>query len=569
MLALTLELLGGRYVATAYNDRNAVEWPPHPARLFSALVATWADGAPDSADGEAEIDALRWLEQQPAPDILASEHRAERTAVKVYVPVNDVSVVSGPDREKLDEAHAALADLSDPRALAKARKTIEKLEQKLLDDTAKAIAAPTKTNKSDAAKGSAVLPAGRTRQERAFPSATPELPTFAFVWPEVEVPPLVTAPLTRLLQRLVRVGHSSTLVRGALASSDEVTDLAARTRRYVPDEDNGSLVIRWVGIGQTEQLQQAFDQHQETEPRVLPARFFRYADGEKSKSAPIPCSTFDDELIIFARIAGPRLPIISTAGLSRQLRRALMAHAEEPIHEMLSGHRDDGSASESPHLMVLPLPVVSGPHPDGALIGFGLALPRECDADARRAVMHAIRRFEKAHFEAGDDDGGTPVVALDLGSSGVLHLQRVEWGEDRRATLRPRNWTRASTEWASVTPVALDKNPGDLQHADAGKRAAAFDEATATVIEAVRRIGLPAPTEVHVLRSCVVAGTAKPLAYPRFPIDQARPQRVLVHIRLVFAEPVRGPIVIGAGRYQGMGLCLPVARVTSADREAQ
>lgn len=569
MLALTLELLGGRYIATAYNDRNAVEWPPHPARLFSALVATWADGAPESPAGEEEMDALRWLEQQPAPHILASEHCAVRTAVKVYVPVNDVSVVSEPDRQKLDEAREKLGRASDPRAQAKARTAVEKLEQKLLDDTAKVIARPTKAGKGDAAKGGAVLPDGRTRQERTFPSATPELPRIGFVWPDAEVPPRVTAPLTRLLHRLVRLGHSSTLVRATLASSDEVAALAKGTCRYVPDEDRGTLVIRWVGMGQTEQLQQAFAQHRETEPRVLPTRFFRYSVGETPNATSIPAGVFEDDFIVFARVAGPRLPIVSAAGVSRQFRRALISHAEEPIHEMLSGHRSDSSASESPHLMVVPLPVVSGPYPDGALIGLGLVLPRACDAAARRSVMRAIGRFEQAFLEPGDEGGGSPIMALELGQSGVLRLQRVAWGEDRRSTLEPRSWTRPSRTWASVTPVALDKNPGDLHHMDGAKRAAAFDEAARSVVEAVRRIGLPVPVEVQVVRSCVIAGTARPLSYPRFPSDEKRPQRVLVHVRLVFAEPVKGPIVLGAGRYQGLGLCLPIEQARAAGEESR
>lgn len=43
MLAVEIELLTGRYVATQFNDRNKPEWPPHPGRLFCALVAAWAD----------------------------------------------------------------------------------------------------------------------------------------------------------------------------------------------------------------------------------------------------------------------------------------------------------------------------------------------------------------------------------------------------------------------------------------------------------------------------------------------------------------------------------------------
>src|SRR5690606_20928581 len=48
MIAIDVEFLTGRYIATSYNDRSRAEWPPHPARLFSALVAAWAgDDEPD------------------------------------------------------------------------------------------------------------------------------------------------------------------------------------------------------------------------------------------------------------------------------------------------------------------------------------------------------------------------------------------------------------------------------------------------------------------------------------------------------------------------------------------
>ncbi|HWU87141.1 MAG TPA: type I-U CRISPR-associated protein Csb2, partial [Kofleriaceae bacterium] len=108
MLALTIELLSGRYVATAYNDRDRVEWPPHPARVFSALVSTWADEDPRGPDGEAELAALEWLEQQSPPEILASPiaQAGARSVVTVFVPVNDVGVIAAPDREKLDAAQA-------------------------------------------------------------------------------------------------------------------------------------------------------------------------------------------------------------------------------------------------------------------------------------------------------------------------------------------------------------------------------------------------------------------------------------------------------------------------------
>ena len=84
-----VNFLTGRYVATCHNDRRQPEWPPHPARLFSALVSTWA--VADEPDGS-ERAALEWLESQAPPGINASE-AVPRKTVQHFVPVNDAAVV--------------------------------------------------------------------------------------------------------------------------------------------------------------------------------------------------------------------------------------------------------------------------------------------------------------------------------------------------------------------------------------------------------------------------------------------------------------------------------------------
>lgn len=559
MLALAIELLAGRYAATAYNDRTRVEWPPEPARLFSALVAIWADGDPRGEGGEAELDALEWLEQQQPPEILASpiEHAGARDVATVFVPVNDVGVVAVPDREKLDAAEAALAAAPEPAARAKAEKELQKLRTKWAAETAKAIAAPAKVGKYDGAAAAKLLPDRRTRQPRTFPIATPAHPVFGFVWPELEAPAPRRAALERLLSRLVRVGHSSSQVRGRVATVAEISELTARVARYVPDDEAGDLVIRWVGAGQTRRLGRAFDQHRETAPRVMPARFVRYRSGAtRPRRSEATRSVFGGDFVVLVRERGPRLPITSVAGLARQVRRALMSCAEQPVAEVISGHRPGGTASETAHLAVVPLPVVTGPYADGALLGIALVLPRDVDAAARAAVMRAVAGLEAQHRTEDAEDA--PEIRIPLGDAGELLLRRDVWGEERRATLRPARWLGPARRWASATPIALDRMPGDLHDPDMERRRAAFGEAAAGVIEAVRRIGLPAPIEVDVLRSCVLPGTAKPQRYPRFPIDRERPQRVLVHARLVFAEPVEGPVLLGAGRYHGLGLFLPI-----------
>jgi CRISPR-associated protein Csb2 len=571
MFAVIVDLLAGRYVATAHNDRDRAEWPPHPARLFSALVSTWSEGEPTSEDGARELQTLRWLEQEAAPLILASGSASVglRDVVPVFVPVNDTFTVSSPDSARLHDAMSMLSATRDPKAKSKAEDEVAKLRTKLMGDTARAIAAPLKYSKEAIATADRVVLADRrTRQPRTFPSATPEEPSVCFVWPDANLPAEMLPALERLLGRVVRLGHSSTLVRAAIAGVNDVAQIAKRTTRFVPDRERGRLVIRWVTPGQAERLSRAFELHRETEPRVLPAHPVRYVEGEVNAGEKVAGSVFGDDFLVLARVGGPRLPITSVAGLSRQLRRALMSVADEPVDEMLSGHRADGSASEFPHLAVVPLPFVGHQHADGALMGVALMLPRGCDALRHRAVLKAVASLEQGFRDPTNVD--VPIVQLLLGDAGVLELQRIAWGEPQLTALKSSWWSRPSRWWASVTPVALDRNPGNLHDPDPARRASAFAAAEATIRAAVLHAfpdAAPSLSYVEVVRSCVVAGTAKPRSYPRFPIDAKRPQRLLVHVRLVFDHPVRGPLLLGAGRYQGLGLFLPVDEGNNSNRE--
>ena len=54
---------GGRYYAAESHDPSLPEWPPHPSRLFSSLVAS----AYRSGGGMTEVkrSALEWVESLP------------------------------------------------------------------------------------------------------------------------------------------------------------------------------------------------------------------------------------------------------------------------------------------------------------------------------------------------------------------------------------------------------------------------------------------------------------------------------------------------------------------------
>ncbi len=86
MFTIGIRYLSGVSVSAHPTDRTSPEWPPHPGRVFMALVAAHYAGVV-SEDGR---NALLWLEQQ-APAYIAATKAEHRDAVEHYVPVNDVS----------------------------------------------------------------------------------------------------------------------------------------------------------------------------------------------------------------------------------------------------------------------------------------------------------------------------------------------------------------------------------------------------------------------------------------------------------------------------------------------
>jgi CRISPR-associated protein Csb2 len=541
MLAIGVELLTGRYVATAYNARQEAEWPPHPARLFSAMVAThFANEVPRAEERE----ALEWLEAQAPPGIAASE-ASRREVVTVFVPVNDVGLTNVDDEaaavDAARAAHDAARASGEAKAIKKAAATVEKAEKVLAAAVARSIAVSATANPEAAIK---VLPEHRVRQPRTFPSVTPTDPRVTYIWPDATPTESQRQAIDRLLARLVRLGHSS-----SLASARLVDDPASPVWRPASD---GDTIFRTVQAGQLAALERLYALHRETEPRLMPARFEAYTRRPLPDTVSTPHSLFSEEWLVLRRVGGPGLPMVAAAGVARALRRALMSHASD-IPEMLSGHTVDGRPSERPHLAIVPLPFVGHRHASGALLGVALILPRDADEGERRATFAAIDAWERV---ARREDEDVPSLSLHLGEAGVLELERVEWGAVQ-ATLRAATWCGPARVWHSVSPVALDHNPGELRAREPAKLAQAVGEAIAGLRRACARAGLPEATAVEVLPSPAVAGAAKARHYPPFPEEAGRVRRVLTHARLEFDRPVRGPILLGAGRFLGLGLFRP------------
>jgi CRISPR-associated protein Csb2 len=574
MLTIEVELMTGRYAATAHNDRGRAEWPPHPARFFSALVAALHDH--ESVD-QAERDALQWLEQQQAPSLCVDpESKVGRRQVKdVYVPVNDVTLGDDDkirtEKLKLDEpevrfaeahrcvvaARRALAAVTSPKekkaaekSLASAERTLEKEREKLTRAEARfsqfihtQLAIDPRPSATALKTAIALLPERRTRQKRTFPVVLPETHTFLFHWPNAD-PSLHRPGLERLVARVTRLGHSSSLVRCTLVDHEIAPTL-------VPD-DEGDVVLRVVGPGQLERLERAFDSHQGVESRLLPARPQRYRPALARAPRPGPPeSVFSaTDWILFERVGGSR-PLGSRASdLARALRAALIeVHGSANLPPTLSGHTVTG-ATEQPHVAFVPLPFVGHEHADGALMGCALVLPRELPKNDREVLLRLVAKWEqKRANERGN-------LTLAGGTLPPFHVRRSE--VSAKAALDPARWSRSSARFITATPIALDKHPGNLRSNQDGTAYKAAVEAQKSIGEACFRVVGVRPVSVEVSLAPLLPGAQHVRAFAPWPGRPDRPTRAKVHADIRFAEAISGPLLLGAGRYFGLGLCLPV-----------
>lgn len=550
MLVIEVELLTDRYAATAHNDRSRAEWPPHPARLFSALVAALHEHDPVDAG---EREALLWLERQPPPsldvDIGVTEDVGRRRVLDVYVPVNDVTLVGDVERPLCEAREAAFKvtaqfEISATKTeLKKAQKLVEKEEKKLAAFLASQQSIDADPAKSALAMATALLPNNRTRQGRTFPVVIPERTTFAFIWAEAP-PEKLRVALDELCKRVTRLGHSSSLVRCAIVDRPITPTL-------VPDE-NGDLVLRTIGPNQLVRLEAEFVRHQGIENRVLPAIPKRYGRLKPGPGDSVAAeSIFSNDWVVFERVGGARPLSSRGTDLSRALRDSLFEqHGSKTLPASLSGHRQDGSATDQPHVAFVALPFVGHERADASVQGCAVVIPRGLADSDREALLRLVAAWER---DRADADG---VMELSRDNLPPVRVKRVEL--PLKSTLRPMTWCRPACRFVTATPIALDRNPGNLRSNQQRTAHNASIEAQRYVADACERIGLPRPISVEISLAPLFPGTQPVQAFLPWPNRPGRTARVRVHADILFAEKVRGPVLLGAGRFFGLGLCLPI-----------
>jgi CRISPR-associated protein Csb2 len=379
-------------------------------------------------------------------------------------------------------------------------------------------------------EGLTVLGERRSRKERTFPSVVPDRPIVYFIWQDANPQEVERhrAALVRLAGNVTCLGHSSSPVRVAICDQPPPAT-------WEPAE-SGEDVLRVPTPGRLVDLELAY----ENGLRPSPGMFYAYAPSGRGSFQSVPETVFG-EMIVFRRVSGPRLPLHACGHLTTTIRQALMKHSGTPP-EVLSGHTPDGGPSQQPHVAIVPLSHV-GHHiyADGSLMGFAIVLPRRLhrfDDPDRSHVSRALLELNE----------------LVMGRAGVWHVERLT-AESPKKSLQTEEYIGPARSWATVTPMLFDYVPKNKPGKDAAS----------VVALACQRIGLPPPVSVEFGPVSPFRGVP-PSAHFKLVRKDRRSQLPRLHVVIEYDRPVRGPIILGAGRYLGLGLC---RRLDHGDREAR
>ena len=389
-----------------------------------------------------------------------------------------------------------------------------------------------------------MLPKERGKQGRFYPSVTPDNARVSFLW-DVSAPDKVARTLDLLLRRVTRLGHPSSLV------SCRLIENASPPTFEVGDGDRR---IRTVRSGQLAELERQFLRHGGVKPRALPYTNIRYRSiTETAKRSKEECRpNIAGQWIMFEFKPDSRsFPAIRVVELATAMRSTVFRYAEDPIPEQLSGHLPDGTPAAWPHVGFVPVPYVGFEHSDGRILGMAVSVPDSVGHYARRALYRAIGNWEKATEK---DE-----LKLTFGTQGVVHLRR-QRGPTALISLRPGIWSGTSRRWVSATPIALPKHPGRLSGGTAGTLARAWAAAESSVALACKHVGLSQPMSIEVSLSPFLAGARPANRFPAFNQKGRNGQptrRQLLHASVIFEHLVSGPLMLGTGRFLGLGLMRP------------
>lgn len=504
MLVIAWQYLTGRCVATDFTDREQAEWPPHPDRIFQALVASWGE----RGENPGERKALQWLEQLTPPQLVAPIilEDIKPKVLKTFVPVND-----SVDQGKMDKGKW------------KSYASIQGIDL------------------------------ARNRQPRSFPAIVVNDAICALVWPDAD-PAEYWPALERICAGVARIGHSSSLVRCW------VTQEIPGTITYKPVETHAHRKDLTLRVLETGRLNVLITHHQAIVDKrmedVLPPRSRQIGYIRNVATDQTVQGDFQSPLLIF-RIHGSRAHLRQTLGWTQTFRHALISALERipelqgnsNLRALISGHDSEGRAVQNiPHLAYLPLAFAGHDHADGHLVGMALAFPKGVIPEWEDGVYRVIGSLMDAESERSGNPGNES-FRLYQGNLGELFLKPDD-SPNSLWNLRSEAWCRPSQTWASMTPIVMDRMQNARRHDPAGWTAE-------QIMRMCEMQGLPRPIQVLVRPVSFLMGD--PAVHEYNPLQRKDgTNRRMVHARITWEQEIEGPVILGAGRFKGYGFCKPI-----------
>ena len=205
------------------------------------------------------------------------------------------------------------------------------------------------------------------------------------------------------------------------------------------------------------------------------------------------------------------------------------------IERVLIGRKPDGS-NDGPaeqRVRILPLPSIGHVHADRDIRRVLVEVPSTCPLHAND-VQWAFSGLDIVNMKTGE----VLAVLTPIDDKGFLRHYGLEDGRQHHI-------------WRTITPAAL---PARRRGKTGSERLGAEAHAIKAVRTALRHAGVRAhPARIRVQRepfdrNSHIAGDYEPNRFDA---------RQLWHVEIVFDTPVSGPLVIGNGRYLGLGLMAP------------
>jgi CRISPR-associated protein Csb2 len=356
-----------------------------------------------------------------------------------------------------------------------------------------------------------------------------------FVWRNAAPEEETMAALNALAADTPYVGHSASLTRCSFHIGDAPErTLPARRRVYE---------------GRLKELETAFSARPPRRPSPRAS-----ARTEAAAEAATARSVFSDRWLVLEHVGGDMPDLRAAPLVAKALRSALMSGyktdgREAAIPPEVSGHTADGAPLAKPHLAIAPLAFLGAQFADGHVYGFALILPGNGTLLAEEQFQGAIRTIAPWNDKEGRRE-------LKIKCDG-FDLMFTPSPESARRSLDPRPYVATARTRATATPVVLDR------HLKAKGNAEREEEIRALIQLACRNVGLPEPDPERIVPGKHSALQGAPPAYPsggsprwmRWRLPGSLASRQLTHAVIQFDTPVRGPVLLGAGRFAGLGLC--------------